>query len=131
MKIEIFEKTGEVTIVQMRTAEENNAIALTAITQEKMARMEKERKIQESFSKVLQTLAQKINKAAEDGHHYFYLDWSKSSPKPHNIDWETIKGLSEKLVSIFKIMGYNITVHEYCPQWAEKSGRLGYISISW
>ena len=94
MKIEMFEKVGEITIAELRPASLNNSIA-TAEAERKaeIARIEaerKEREEKEQAVKVLTLLVEEINKTAETGATMLALDWTEKRPASHGIrrnDW--------------------------------------------
>ena len=136
MKVEILEKVGEITITQLRPAEENRVIADTeAKRKAELARIEKERRENEAKKRaveiLLPTICEIINKEAEKGNSNLYLEWSKKQPKPYGISWRDWSECSEYILPIFEQLGYRYYKHCYSDSWVKNSGKNGYITFYW
>lgn len=135
MKIEMFEKVGEITIAELRPASLNNSIA-TAEAERKaeIARIEaerKEREEKEQAVKVLTLLVEEINKTAETGATMLALDWTEKRPASHGIRWNDWLHLSKYFKPILESAGYTFCVHWYSDSWTRRSGKIGYAYIYW
>ena len=135
MKVEILEKIGEIDITCLRPAEENRAIAsIEAERKAEIARIEKEREEQEAkvkTVKLLATLVEKINQAANKGEFSINFDWTENFPKSKDIEWKEWEMCSDKFIPILEQAGYKCYTHKYCSSWRTRSGRIAYASISW
>lgn len=135
MKIEMFEKVGEITIAELRPASENNAIAtIEAERKAEIARLEAERKEREEKAKTMQVLAiivDEINKAAESGAKMVSFNWTEKHPKDCGVDWHDWLNLSKHFKPILESAGYEVTAHWYSDSWTRRSGKIGYANIYW
>ena len=142
MKVEILEKVGEITVTQLRPAEENRVIADTeAKRKAELARIEEERreseaKKRESEAKkraveLLPTICEAINKKAEKGDVNLTLEWSKGQPKHYGISWTDWLECSKYILPIFEQLGYKHYEHYYSDGWVKRSGKNGYITFYW
>lgn len=133
MKIEMFEKVGEVIVTELRPASENNAIAsIEAGRKAELARTEAEQAEQKKRKKVqriLAIVAEEINKKAESGSTWLRFDWhEKTSSKVSWIDWYLH---SDLLTPILKEAGYSVTDYWYSTSWRNTSGKIGFLQIGW
>lgn len=132
MKLEIFEKIGEMNITQVRTAEENNAIASAEKARlAELAELKKQQELKEKAPIIIQSLMEKINQTAEKGGNSLTLEWTEKIPRFHGITWQEWSALGEKIIPSFEKLGYHIYIHWYSPAWRTKTGKIGYTYISW
>ena len=135
MTINILEKVGEITITELRSAKENNRIAIKE--QERLAELKrleeerKERERQEQIARFLPKLADEINKAAEEGATFIELLWEEEKANPCEIDFRVLEKVFESVKTIFKNLGYSMLLHSYSQSWVTRSGKLGFLNISW
>ena len=135
MKVEILEKVGEITVTQLRPAEENRVIADTeAKRKAELARIEEERRESEAKKRaveLLPTICEAINKKAEKGDVNLTLEWSKGQPKHYGISWIDWLECSKYILPIFEQLGYKHYEHYYSDGWVKRSGKNGYITFYW
>lgn len=124
MKIEMFEKVGEITIAELRPASENNMIA--SVEAERKEREEKEKTM-----RVLAVIVEEINKAAETGSMSLGFEWTEKRPSAHGVSWSEWLHLSKHFLPILESAGYTSTVHWYSDSWTRRSGKVGYAYIYW
>lgn len=135
MTINILEKVGEITITELRSAKENNFIAIKE--QERLAELDrleeerKERERQEQIARFLPKLADEINKAAEKGKIHIELLWEREEANPCGIEFCVLEKIFDSVENIFKNLGYSISFHKYSQSWVTRSGKLGYLDIWW
>lgn len=147
MKIEMFEKVGEIEIVSLRPACDNSMIAKAEQERqeeekrrkeeaERIRREEEERKNEILAKEIIVKLAKAINAKAEKGHTWLYLEWHDGEKYDHDkltdITWydfiETFKYTRPMLESV----GYDVwEPHLYSNGWRNRSGKIGYIYIHW
>ena len=136
MKVEILEKVGEITITQLRSAEENRVIADAAAKRKaELARIEKEKRENEAKKRAVEVLlpaiCEAINKKVEKGDVNLTLEWSKGQPKHYGISWTDWLECSKYILPIFEQLGYKHYEHYYSDSWVKKSGKNGYITFYW
>jgi hypothetical protein len=135
MKVEILEKVGEITVTQLRPAEENRVIADTeAKRKAELARIEEERRESEAKKRaveLLPTICEAINKKAEKGDTSLTLTWLKKQSNPYGISWVNWLECSKYILPIFEQMGYKHYEHCYSDSWVKRSGKNGYIIFYW
>ena len=135
MTFEILEKVGEITITQVRTAEENRAIAtaeaarLAELT--RLAELQREQELMKKVAKVVPILMEEVNQSAEKGQRSLHFSWSQTQPCSHGVTWQEWDELVEKFTPIFEQLGYKVYTDWYSPSWRTKSGKIGYASIRW
>lgn len=135
MTINILEKVGEITITELRSAKENNFIAIKE--QERLAELDrleeerKERERQEQIARFLPKLTDEINKAAEKGKIHIELLWKVGAANPCGIEFRVLEKVFESVKTIFENLGYSISLHSYSQSWVTRSGKLGYLDIWW
>lgn len=127
MKVEMFEKVGEIEIVELRSAIENKAIA--EIERARKAE-EEERKKAELVIKVASWVAEEINKKAEKGETWLDIRFNMGADYPCTIS--ECKSVEKKVKEIFTSLGYDIRdIYEYSISWANRSECWGYWNIYW
>ena len=135
MKVEILEKVGEITVTQLRPAEENRVIADTeAKRKAELARIEEERRESEAKKRAVELLpiiCEAINKKAEKGDTSLTLEWSKGQPKHYGINWTDWLECSKYILPIFEQLGYKHYEHCYSDGWVKRSGKNGFITFFW
>jgi hypothetical protein len=135
MKLEILEKVGEIILIELRSAEENKEIA--TIEQEKqkeqalIKKAEQEQKNKNRAVRILTVLADVINKKAECGNTYLALSWAKGMASPYGISAEDWENCGELVGEMLALLGYSCTVHWYSSAWRKKSGKIGWLNISY
>ena len=133
MKIEVFEKVGEVIVTELRSASENNAIAsIEAERKAELARIEAEQakqKKRKEAQRILAIIAEEINKKAENGSTWLRFNWhEKTSSKVSCTDWYLY---SDLLTPILREAGYSVTEYWYSNSWRYTSGKIGFLQIGW
>jgi hypothetical protein len=135
MKVEILEKVGEITIAQVRTAEENKAIAIAEKARldelARLAELQREQELMEKVAKIVSILIEEINQSAESGKCSLHFSWSQTQPCSHGVTWQEWDELVEKFTPILEQLGYKIYTDWYSSSWRAKSGKIGYASINW
>lgn len=127
MKIEMFEKVGEIEIVELRSAVENKAIA--EIERARKAE-EKERKEAELTVKVATWVAEKINEKSEKGETWLEIRFNMGEHRPCTIS--ECKSVEKKVKEIFTSLGYDVRdIYEYSTSWANRSECWGYWDFYW
>lgn len=137
MKIEMFEKVGEINVIALRSASENKAIAEA----ERMRREEEERKRKEAeerenvriANEVLAKLVAAINEKAEDGGTILSIEWAEgSSMEPFGVSWSDYGKAIKHIQPILEAAGYQVDDrHAYSDSWTRRSGKWGYAYIHW
>lgn len=137
MKIEMFEKVGEINVIALRSAEENRVVAEA----ERMRREEEERKLREAeerenariANEVLAKLVNAINAKAEDGGTILSLEWAEGrTMEPFGINWSDYGKAIKHLKPILEAAGYQVDDrYSYSDSWTRRSGKWGYTHIHW
>lgn len=134
MKIDILEKVGELTITEIRSAEENRQIAKAENErQAELKRIKEEQEEKEKIQRIqnfLPLVMEKIDKTAESGDYYLEILWMSGTKNCGLGYWEFLS-ISQKIVSILKSLGYSAHCHDYSASWTTRSGKEGYLYISW
>lgn len=134
MKFDILEKVGELTITQIRSAEENRKIAKAENErQAELKRIKEEKEEQEKIQKIqnfLPLIMEKIDKTAESGGYSLEILWMHGTKNCGLGYWEFLS-ISQKIVSILENLGYSAHCHDYSASWTTRSGKEGYLYISW
>lgn len=134
MKFDILEKVGELTITQIRSAEENRKIAKAENErQAELKRIKEEKEEQEKIQKIqnfLPLVMEKIDKTAESGGYSLDILWMHGTKNCGLSYWEFL-GISQKIESILESLGYSVHCHNYSASWVTRSGKEGYLLISW
>jgi hypothetical protein len=135
MQIEIYEKVGEVSVLELRSAEENRAIATAEMERrQEVARLTEEKKRHEATVKcaeLIPTIMGVINQAAEDGETTLPLLWTKDHPTQLGLNFNEWSECEEMLASAFEKLGYKFFISQYSTSWAKRSGKIGWGSIRW
>ena len=113
MKVEMFEKIGELEIVNLRPASENKAIAEKV--QAKKAEEERLRREKEKMDillEIIPKMIEKINKSAENGDKKtsFSLSLYCEERLCHSCNYDLIK---EDVHRFFENLGYNFKYFDY------------------
>lgn len=131
MKIEMFEKVGEIEIVELRSAAENKAIAEIEMArkaeEERLRKEAEERKNDEIAVNIATYLVKEINEEAEKGHTHCTRYALLNSPIYQN----KLSVVKDRLSKIFSPLGYTFSIYEYSDGYQKKINQWGYISISW
>lgn len=131
MKIEMFEKVGEIEIVELRSAAENKAIAEIEMArkaeEERLRKEAEERKNDEIAVNIATHLVKEINEEAEKGHTQCTRYALLNSPIYQN----KLRVVENRLNKIFDPLGYRIFIHEYSNSYQKKINEWGYITIFW
>lgn len=133
MKIEMYEKVGEIIVANLRTAEENKQIAAEtrALKAEEVRRREEERKQKEQkrAEELLPIIIEKINTSALLGNNTLTFKWGEDVKSEISFnDWNIFCKYHE---DYFVKLGYKFCTHEYSKSWRERSGKIGYATIYW
>lgn len=137
MKVEMFEKVGEINIVSLRSAHENKMIAETErarkAEEERIRREAKEQENARIAKEVLIKLINAINAEADDGGQHLYIEWREDkSMEPFSIGWFEYGKAIKYILPILESAGYRVDErHEYSDSWTRKSGKWGYVYIWW
>ena len=147
MKIEMFEKVGEIEIVSLRPACENKMIAEAEQKrkEEEKRRKEEEERIRKEeearrnaalAKEVIVKLAKSINKAAEKGSTCLYLEWHDGEKYDYfnytDISWNDFINTFEYTLPMLESAGYKVNdLHLYSEGWRRRSGKIGYTHIYW
>lgn len=147
MKIEMFEKVGEIEIISLRPACENKMIAEAEQkrkeTERKRKAEEEERRKEEEARKnailakaVIVELTKAINKEAENGGTRLYLGWHNrakyDTDNYTNITWNDFINTFEYTRPLLESAGYKVgDIYQHSDSWRRRSGKIGYIHISW
>lgn len=123
MKIEMFEKVGEIEIVELRSAAENKAIAEI----ENARKVEEAKKEKDRRTKiVLNFITKEINKSAEKG----YTDIEIRFNSQEELDFSL--SVENEIKDILTSFGYRVNdIHEYSQSCKTRSGTYGYWMIYW
>lgn len=133
MKIEMYEKVGEIVIAELRTAEENKEIAkkVNELKAEEERKREEERKQREQkrAEELLPIIVEKINNTALSGENCIEFTWFDNTKTEITCyDWKIFRKNYQKY---FEGLGYKIYDHYYSDSWRKKSGKIGYGVIYW
>lgn len=133
MKIEMYEKVGEIIVANLRTAEENKKIAAEtrALKAEEERRREEERKQKEQkrAEELLPIIIEKINTSALLGNNTLTFEWSEDVKSEISFnDWNIFCKYHK---DYFVELGYKFYTHEYSKNWRERSGKIGNATIYW
>ena len=137
MKVEMYEKIGEINIVTLRSAEENQQIAReTNKRKDEEERMRKEKEEKENrliANKVLLNLINAINTSAEEGKTFLEIVWNKdTNTTPHSITFEEYKRGEKYFKPVLESAGYKVnSMHVYSKNYTKQSGKQGYVFIFW
>lgn len=135
MQIEIYEKVGEVSILELRSAEENRAIAKAEVERRQEAvRLAEEKKRHEvtvKCAELMPAVMEAINQAAENGETTLSLLWTKDHPTQLGLDFNEWSECKEMLASAFEKLGYKFWISQYSTSWTKRSGKVGWGSIGW
>lgn len=144
----VFEQVGEITITNIRSAEENRRIANEVKEKEKKEKEERERQEaiekkmreekerQEAMEFLVNVLIPTINKEAEAGRQVLSLFWCESwcicKHENYGISYNAYKSYFKYFSQILNEMGYRVDpIHEYSQGWRNQSGKIGYAYIWW
>ena len=147
MKIEMFEKVGEIEIVSLRPACENNMIAKAEQErqeeekrrkeeEERIRKEEEERKNEILAKEIIVKLAKAINAKAEKGNTCLYLEWHDGEKydrdKLTDISWYKFIDTFKYTRPMLESAGYEVEdPHQYSAGWRNRSGKIGFIYIHW
>ena len=137
MKIEMFEKVGEINVIALRSADENRAVAEAEIMRrEEEERIRKEKEERENAriaNEVLAKLVNAINAKAEDGGTLLSIEWSEChSMEPFGISWSEYGKAIKHIKPILEAAGYQVDDrYSYSDSWTRRSGKWGYAHIHW
>lgn len=152
MKIEMFEKVGEIVIAELRSASENKEIALIEKArqeeEERKRKEEEERKKeearlaeelkqkeeQEKAKSTLLLIIEAINATAEKGETVLSLDWhgGKDAETKYGFSIYQYNTCLKYFKSVLESAGYTVDeIYWYSTSWRYKSGRIGYAFINW
>lgn len=136
MKVEMFEKVGEIDIVTLRSAHENRMIAEAERARKaEEERIRKEAEEQENAriaKEVLVKLIDAINTEAEKGHQYLHIEWRADNLEPFGVRWSEYGKAIKYILPILESAGYKVNeLYEYSESWTRKSGKWGYTYIWW
>ena len=154
MKIEMFEKVGEIEIVSLRPACENKMIAEAEwkrLVEEKRRKEEEERirkekeRIREEeeerknailAKEIIVKLAKAINAKAERGSTWLDLEWNDNKKYDcdnyTDISWYDFINTFKYTRPMLESAGYEVKdVYQYSTSWRRRSGKIGHVSISW
>lgn len=136
MKIEMFEKVGEINVIELRSASENRAIAdaerARKAEEERIRREEEERENARIAGEVLAKLVTAINNESETGGQHLHLEWRKGSMEPYGISWSEYGRAFKHIKPILESAGYRVDDrYSYSDSWTRKSGKWGYAYIWW
>lgn len=136
MKLEMFEKVGEINIIALRSAVENKAIAeveqARKAEEERIRKEAEERESARIANDVLMKLINAINARAEKGGTNLYLQWNEDAPAPFGVSWSDYNRTIKHILPILEAAGYEVSnLHVYSEGWRRRSGKLGYTYIFW
>ena len=134
MKVEMFEKVGEIEIVELRSAVENKAIAeiekARKAEEERLRKEKEEREKDELAIKVATWIAEEINKKAENGGEDFEILFEVADKHPYG--FYECQRVEKTVKEIFTSLGYRVDdIYEYSQSWKTRSGRWGYWHFWW
>lgn len=136
MKIEMFEKVGEINVIALRSAEENRTIAeaeqARKAEEERIRKEAEERENIRIANGVLVKLINAINTEADKGNQRLYLEWKNVVEPPFNIGWYEYDTAIKYIRPILESAGYKVDKrYKYSASWTGRSGKLGYVTIWW
>ena len=135
--VELYEKVGEITIAELRPASINRSIAQSENDRKKEEeRIRKEREEAEKrqrASVILAKLIEAINEQADLGKFGLHLNWTTSNYDELLIsdsDWLKCDHAAN-VDPILEAAGYHVNTYWYSDSWTRRSGKIGYLHISW
>lgn len=133
MKVEMYEKVGEIIVAELRTAEENKEIAkkVNALREEERKRKEEEERQKDlkRLEEILPVIIEEINTSASLGGNTANFEWRKDvKTKITFYEWNIF---CKYYKDYFMGLGYKFYTHEYSESWRKQSGKIGYASIYW
>ena len=137
MRIEMFEKVGEINVIALRSADENRAVAeAERMRREEEERIRKEAEERENAriaNEVLAKLVNAINAKADDGGTMLSIEWSEChSMEPFGISWSEYGKAIKHIKPILEAAGYQVDDrYSYSDSWTRRSGKWGYAHIHW
>ena len=137
MKIEMFEKVGEINVIALRSADENRAVAEAEIMrreeEERIRKEIEERENARIANEVLAKLVNAINAKADDGGTMLSIEWSEChSMEPFGISWSEYGKAIKHIKPILEAAGYQVDDrYSYSDSWTRRSGKWGYAHIHW
>lgn len=136
MKIEMFEKVGEINIVNLRSARENKMISEAERARKaEEERIRKEAEEQENAriaKEVLIKLINAINAEADKGGQHLHIEWRADKLEPFGIRWGEYGKAIKYILPILESAGYQVDErYEYSDSWTRRSGKWGYVYIWW
>ena len=137
MKIEMFEKVGEINVIALRSADENRAVAeAERMRREEEERIRKEMEERENAriaNEVLAKLVNAINAKADDGGTMLSIEWSEChSMEPFGISWSEYGKAIKHIKPILEAAGYQVDDrYSHSDSWTRRSGKWGYAHIRW
>lgn len=140
IKMEVFEKVGEIEVVSLRPACENSKIAEAVRKrqeeEERKRKEEEERKKMILAKDVVSKLAKAINAKAERGNTCLYLEWHDGekydTDNYTNISWDDFANAFDHTLPMLESAGYKVNdLYLYSDKYRRQSGKIGYIYIRW
>jgi hypothetical protein len=137
MKIEMFEKVGEINVIALRSAAENKSIAeverARKAEEERIRKEAEERENARIANDVLMKLVNAINAEAEKGGEHLRIEWKESDTmEPFGIGWYDYGRAIKHILPILEAAGYRVDErHVYSDSWTRRSGKWGYAYIWW
>jgi hypothetical protein len=128
-------KVGENTITHLRSAKENNAIAVKRAEENaelaRIATEDAERAAQEKAVTLLTIIGKAIDKAAEKGETSIFFNWTTERPYSNDIKIEDWEKCSKYFLPELEALGYKHNFYRYSDSWIRKSGKIAFGDISW
>lgn len=138
MKIEMFEKVGEINVIALRSAHENKMIAdaerARKAEEERIRKEAEERENARIANEVLVKLVNAINAEADKGGQHLHIEWREEggSMEPFGIGWSEYGKAIKYILPILESAGYRVDErHVYSDSWTRRSGKWGYAYIWW
>jgi hypothetical protein len=141
MVIKIIEGTITTKEIEVLTADENRAIAKSRFAEIQKEQEEKERKRLQDlqnrcvsiFPEVIANILADVNRSAKAGHTWtFEVCWSTdSNQKCYGMNWEEFCFMEKDIEAFLNNLGYRLIHHHYSQSWITRSGKLGYMWVSW
>ena len=135
--VELYEKIGEITIAELRPASMNRNIAQLEINrkneEERLRKEREEAEKRQKASVILAKLIEAINEQADLGKLSFDLNWTTSNYDKLLIsdsEWLSCDHATN-IDPILESAGYRISTYWYSDSWTRRSGKVGYLHISW
>lgn len=135
MEFKVITKTEEIAVIGFKTAKENRSIA-TTVREEKDKQIEKQRierdaKEKKALEELYQNIMKAINKESEEGRYTLHIQW-RESYKPFDISISVWELKEKEIKTFFGNLGYRVDdVYIYSDSWRNRSGKVGYVTISW